>query len=156
MPPQDTVVFAKAVIVGNIAGLTVIIRVTGTRVRPQASMPVHVSVTVPPQTVGIVVKVDVFELPFNKHPPVKPLLYEIVLPVGTPPQATVIFDGAVIIGKLAGFTVIIRVTGNRVRPQASVPVHVSVTVPPQASGIVVKVEVFELPFNKHPPVKPLL
>ena len=43
-----------------------------------------------------------------------------------------------------------------VLPHTSVAVQVSVTVPPQALGIDVKVEVFELPFNKHPPVKPLL
>ena len=67
-----------------------------------------------------------------------------------------IFDGAVIVGKVAGLTVMTRVTGTKVLPHTSVAVQVSVTVPPQAPGIAVNVDVFELPFNKQPSVKPLL
>ena len=130
MPPQATVIFARAVIVGKAAGLTVIIRVTGSRVRPHTSVPVQVSVTVPPQTPGVAVKVEVFELPFNRHPPVKLLLYDIVLPVGMPPQATVIFDGAGIVGKAAGKIWIVREV-VKATPQTAV-LQVSVISSPQA------------------------
>ena len=40
---------AGAVIVGNAAGLTVIVRDTDVIVLPQGSVAVHVSVTAPPQ-----------------------------------------------------------------------------------------------------------
>lgn len=46
--PHATVVFASAVIVGAVAGLTVIFRETETRFLLQASLAVHVSVIVPP------------------------------------------------------------------------------------------------------------
>ena len=67
-----------------------------------------------------------------------------------------IFDGAVIVGKLAGFTVIRRDTETMVLPHTSVAVHVSVTVPPQALGVDVKVDAFDMPLSSQPPLKPLL
>ena len=78
------------------------------------------------------------------------------MPIGTPPQATLILAGAVIVGKLAGLTVIVRDTDTKALLQASVAVHVSVTVPPQALGVDVKVDAFEIPLSSHPPLKPLL
>ena len=60
--------------------------------------------------------------------------------VGISPHATVILAGAVIEGKAAGLTVMILETGAIVLPQASVAVQVSVTLPPQAPGIAVKVD----------------
>jgi hypothetical protein len=60
------------------------------------------------------------------------LVNESVLAAGSPPQATVISDGAVIVGNVAGLTVIVRVTGARILPHASVAVQVSVMIPPQA------------------------
>ena len=46
-------------------------------------------------------------MPLIKHPPLNPLLNDIVLADGTPPQATVISPGAVIVGNAAGLTVIV-------------------------------------------------
>ncbi len=64
--------------------------------------------------------------------------------------------GAVIVGNAAGLTVIVRVTGASALPQASVAVHVSVTVPPQLDGNALNVELAEVPLISQPPVKPLL
>jgi hypothetical protein len=66
--------------------------------------------------------------------------------------------GAVIVGSAAGLTVMVLVTGANALPQASVAVHVSVTVPPQApDGVwVLKVEVAEVPLIRQLPVKPLV
>ena len=75
---------------------------------------------------------------------------------GNAPQATVIFAGAVIVGKVAGLTVIILDTGAKALPHASVAVHVSVTVPPHAPGVAVKVERFEVPLTSQPPANPLV
>ena len=60
--------------VGNAAGLTVITLETGASALPQASVAVQVSVTVPPQAPGVAVKVDGFEVPLNKQPPLNPLV----------------------------------------------------------------------------------
>ena len=79
-----------------------------------------------------------------------------MLGAGTDPQATVIFPGAVIVGKAEGLTVMILVTGVIVLEHASVAVHVSVTVPPQAPGVVLKVELFEVPEMRQPPLRPLV
>ena len=79
-----------------------------------------------------------------------------MLGAGRLPQATVIFEGAVMVGEAAGLTVIILETEAIVLPQASVAVHVSVTVPPHAPGVAVNVEAFEVPLIKHPPVNPLV
>ena len=75
---------------------------------------------------------------------------------GIAPQATVMFAGAVIVGNAAGFTVIVLETEVMVLPQGSVAVHVSVTVPPQAPGVAEKVEGFEVPLIRQPPLKPLV
>ena len=79
-----------------------------------------------------------------------------MLLLGTPPQTTVIFDGAVIVGNAAGLTVIVRDTDAIVLPHTSVAVQVSVTMPPQALGVAVKVEVFDMLLSSQPPLKPLL
>ena len=72
-PPHATVVAPGAVIVGNAAGLTVIIRETDASGLPHISVAVHVSVTGPPQ-LGIALNVDGFELPESKHPPLNPFV----------------------------------------------------------------------------------
>ena len=64
--------------------------------------------------------------------------------------------GAVIVGNAAGDTVIVLDTGASVLPQASVAVHVSVTVPPHAPGVAVNADAFEVPEIVQPPLKPLL
>ena len=64
--------------------------------------------------------------------------------------------GAVIVGKAAGVTVMVLVTGARALPQASVAVHVSVIVPPQAGGGAENVDGFEVPLIRHAPVKLLV
>lgn len=155
-PPQATVIGARAVIVGKVAGLTVIILETLGIVLPQTSIVVHVSVTVPPQAHGVVVNVLAFDVPLIRQPPLNPLVKVIVLGAGTPPQATVIGPGAVIVGNAAGLTVINLNTEAIVLPQLSVAVHVSVTVPPQAPGVVLKMLGFEVPLIKQPPLSPLL
>jgi hypothetical protein len=63
-----------------------------------------------------------------------------LLLLGNPPQATVIFAGAVIVGGAAGLTVMTLVC-IMVLAHASVNVHVSVTVPPQGPGNVPSVDV---------------
>jgi len=154
--PQLTVKGAGADMTGNAAGLTVIIRDTGESGLPHRSVAVHVSVTVPPQGPGIAVNVDGVEVPVIRHPPVNPLLKLIVLGAGMAPQSTVIAAGAVMVGSVAGETVMVLDTGASTLPQPSVAVHVSVTVPPQAPGVVVNVERFDVPVIEHPPVSPLL
>ena len=145
-----------AVIVGNAAGLTVMILVTGTMVLEQASVAVQVSVTVPPQAGGVAEKVEAFDVPEIRHPPLRPLEYDLVEGAGRPPQATVIAEGAVIVGNAAGLTVMVRETEAIVLEQASVAVHVSVTVPPQAGGVAEKVELFDDPEIRQFPLSPLL
>jgi hypothetical protein len=81
------------------------------------------------------------------------LLYDIVLAAGIAPQATVMFEGAVIVGNAAGITVMVLLAGANALPQASVAVHVSVTVPPHAPGVAVNVEAFDVPLIKQPPLK---
>ena len=51
--------------------------------------------------------VDGLDVPLIKHPPLNPLVNDMVLAAGTPPQATVIAGSAVIVGNAAGLTVII-------------------------------------------------
>ncbi len=65
---------AGAVIVGNAAGLTVIVLDTEAIALPQGSVAVHVSVTVPPQAEGVTEKVDGFEVPVIKQPALNPLV----------------------------------------------------------------------------------
>jgi hypothetical protein len=69
-------------------------------------------------------KLERFDVPLIKQPPLNPLLKLIVLGAGIDPQATVIFAGADIIGKAAGLTVIILDTAAIVLPQTSVAVQV--------------------------------
>jgi hypothetical protein len=154
--PQATVIGFKGVIVGKAAGLTVISLETEAMVRPQISVAVQVSVTVPPHTPGVVLKVDKLEVPLISQPPVNPLLNAMVLAAGILPHATVIVPGAVIVGKAAGLTVISLETEAMVLPQISVAVQVSVTVPPHAPGVVLKVDRLEVPLISQPPVNPLL
>ena len=79
-----------------------------------------------------------------------------MLDAGTAPQATVIGPGLVIVGNAAGLTVIVLVTGVSVLPQASVAVHVSIMVPPQAPAgdCALKVDVLEVPEIRQPPLNP--
>ena len=64
---------------------------------------------------------------------------------------------AVIVGSDAGLKVIILDTEVIVRPHGSAAaVQVSKTVPPQAPGVVVKVEGFDVPAIKQSPLSPLL
>lgn len=107
---------------------------TGASVLSQASVAVHVSVTVPIQLAGVVVKVDGFEVPLIRHPPVNPLLYGIVLGGGMESHKTTILPGAVIVGSGAGRTWIVLDTGTNELSQTSVAVQVSITSPPQAPG----------------------
>jgi len=153
--PQATVVSALAVIVGIAAGLIVIVLDTGAKALPQESVAVQVSVTVPPHAFGVAEKVEGFEVPLIKHPPLNPLENGIVLGAGNEPQATVVVAGAVIVGKSAGLTVIVLDTRAKALPQESVAVQVSVTFPPQALGVAENVEGFEVPLTKHPPINPL-
>ena len=115
---------------------------TEAKALPQESVAVHVSITVPPHALGVVVKVEAFEVPLIKHPPVNPLLNEIVLGAGNAPQATVMAAGAVIVGKAAGLTVIVLEV-KIVLPSWSVKVQLSVTDPPQEEGIALRVDVTE-------------
>jgi len=154
--PQLTVNGAGAVMTGSAAGLTVIIRDTGVSGLPQASVAVHVSVTVPPQGPGLAVNVDGLEVPVIRHPPVNPLLKLMVLVAGKAPQSTVIAAGAVIVGSAAGETVMVLDTGASALPQASAAVQVSVTVPPQALGVGEKVDGLDVPDIRHPPLNPLV
>ena len=73
-PPQATVISDKAVIAGKAAGLTVISLLTAFSVLPQPSVAVQLSVTGPPQAVGVAVNVEVLEVPLIKQPPDKLLL----------------------------------------------------------------------------------
>ena len=66
--------FAGTVIVGNAAGLTVIVLDTEAIALPQGSVAVHVSVTVPPQAEGVAEKVDGLEVPVIKQPPLNPFV----------------------------------------------------------------------------------
>ena len=117
------------------AGLTwIILEVVITL--PQ-TVAVQVSVTSPPQAPGIVLKVEL-TVPVSWQLPVKPLSY-VSSWVVAPPQATVIADCTGNDGVKAGLTWMIREV-VMVLPQ-TVAVQVSVTSPPQAPGMVLRVEV---------------
>jgi hypothetical protein len=81
------------------------------------------------------------------------LVNESVLATGSLPQATVTFAGAVIVGNAAGRTVIVLEVVI-VIPVQGVAVQVSVTLPPQALGMVLKAEV-TVPVSSQFPVNPL-
>ena len=66
------------------------------------------------------------------------------------------FEGAVMVGKAAGLTVIVLETEAIGLPQEAGAVQVSVTVPPQGPGVAVNVDGFEVPLIKHPPFNPLV
>jgi len=150
------VISEGAIIVGSAAGVTVIVLVTGVSALPHASVAVQVSVIVPPHAGGIAEKVDISDVPLIKQPPANPLVYGIVLGTGIAPHATVISEGAVIVGNAAGVTVMVLVTGASALPQASVAVQVSVMVPPQAGGIAENVDISDVPLIKQPPANPLV
>jgi hypothetical protein len=99
---------------------------------PHGSVAVHVSVTDPQPLTGDTEKVEGLEVPVIKHPPVKPLLKVMVLGAGIAPQATVVFASAIIVGSVAGLTVIFLETDAIVLPHTSVAVQVSTTTPPHA------------------------
>ena len=75
---------------------------------------------------------------------------------GNEPHATVILAGAVIVGNAAGSTVIVLDTGASALPHGSVAVHVSVAIPPHASGVPVNVDVFDVPLIRQPPANPFV
>ena len=79
-----------------------------------------------------------------------------MLGVNASPQAAALAAGAVIVGSVAGATVIVLVTGAKSLPQASVAVQVSVTVPPQAPGVAENVEGLEVPEMRQSAVNPLV
>ena len=66
------------------------------------------------------------------------------------------FDAAANSGAGAAVIVITLDTGANARPHASVAVHVCVTVPPHAPGIVEYVERFDVPLIKQSPVNPFV
>ena len=115
--------------------LTVTVLDTEAIVLPQVSVAVQISVIVPPQVSVVVVNVDGFEVPLIKQFPLNPFVNDNVLAIGSPPQGIVIVTGpgTAIVGRLAGLTVIILETVTIGLPHLSVAVHVSVTIPPQAS-----------------------
>ena len=72
------------------------------------------------------------------------------------PQVTVTLAGGLPnVGKPAGETVIVLDTGAIVLPQASVPAHVSMIVPPQTPGVAVLVELL-VPLIRQFPEPPLV
>ena len=71
------------------------------------------------------------------------------------PQATVIFAGAVIVGRAAGLTVMVLETEAIVLPQGSVAVQVSVIVPPHPEGVALNVDALDVPVIRHDPLSPL-
>jgi hypothetical protein len=131
--------------------------VIGVKALPQASVAVHVSIIVPLQVEGGAENVEGLEVPLIRQEPVNPLEYGLVLETGAVPQDIVISAGAVIVGRGAGLTVMVRVTGVRALPQASVAFHVSIMVPPQApAGLwAEKVDGLDVPLIRHPPAAPL-
>ena len=72
------------------------------------------------------------------------------------PQATVMFAGAVMVGRAAGLTVIVLETEAITLPHGSVAVQVSVTVPPQAGGVAPNDDALDTPVIKHDPLSPLV
>ena len=115
----------QLLIVGAPVRVTVIVLLTDAKGLLQLSVAVHVSVIIPLQE-GEDVNVEVLDVPLIKQPPLNPLLNESVDEAGIMLiQPTVIFPGAVIVGNVAGSTVIVLVCVD-VLLQASVNVQVSV------------------------------
>ena len=65
---------ANALIVGKAAGRTVICLVTVDNALPHSSIAVHVSTTIPPHAVGVVVNVEALDDPEIMQPPLRPLV----------------------------------------------------------------------------------
>ena len=129
--PHAVVMPAGAVIVGNVAGDTVIVLETGASALPHASVAVHVSVIVPPQADGVAENVEGLEVPVIRHPPVNELVKVRVDAAGIAPHAIVITAGAVIVGRADGFIVIIWVKTSLELVHLSLATNVFVYVPPQ-------------------------
>jgi len=143
--------------VGVVNGRTVTLLDTEASTLPQASVAVHVSVTVVPAAGGPGEYVEIFEVPVIRQLPVSPLVNVKVPGAGIALQATIMSAGAVIVGKAAGLTVIVLETDAIALPQASVAVHVSVITPPvQGSGAADNVDRLEVPLIRHPPASPLV
>ena len=109
--PQATVIGDTDAKAATGVGLTVMNLETEVRVLPQMSVPVQVSVIVPPHAPAGVcaLKVELLEVPLIRQPPLKALLKGIILEEGLLPQAIVIGPGAVIVGKAAVSTVMVPV-----------------------------------------------
>jgi hypothetical protein len=137
-------------------GSTVRVRLTGCKTLPHASIAVQVSVTVPPHGPGTAEKVDGFEVPEIWHTPLSMFLKGKIEGMRIVPQAIVSSPGGIIAGRSAGSTVMVLETLARALPQASVAVQVSITVPPQADGIAVKVDGLETPDRRHAPFRPFV
>ena len=71
-------------------------------------------------------------------------------------ETTVKFDVAAKTACAVGLTVMVLETEASALPHASVAVHVSVTVPPQAPGVAVNVDALEVPDIKQLPERPLV
>ena len=146
---------AGAVIVGKVAGVTVIVRLP-LIVLLHASVNVQLSVNVPPHTLIVPVLIAV-TVPDIRHVPDPEFVYATVGTAGTRSQATVIFTGGdVNTAAGAGVTVIVLDTEASGLPHISVAVHVSVIVPPHAPGDALRVDGLDVPLIKHDPVNPLL
>ena len=98
---------------------------------------VHVSVTSPPQAPGMVLRVDV-AIPLILQSPINPLSYASSWVVA-PPHETLISATVANTGVAAGLMWMI-LDAVIVVPQ-TVAVHVSVTSPPHAPGMVLRVDV---------------
>ena len=64
--------------------------------------------------------------------------------------------GSVRVAAGVGLIEIVLATGAMVLPQGSIAVQVSVTVPPQASGVDEKVEGLDVPEIRQPSANPLV
>ena len=149
-PPQATVMVGAAANSGAAAGDTTIVLVL-VIVLWQASVNVHVSVTLPPHTPGSVLRLDAAD-PLIKQAPLPPLV-NVNDDVTAPPHATVIVPAAANSACAAGLTTMVLVLVI-VCPH-TVAVHVSVTLPPHTPGSVPRVDVAD-PLNKQSPERPLV
>src|SRR5260221_14200553 len=143
MPPQLTVVSAGAVIVGNAAGVTVIVLDTVAITRPHGSVAVQVCVTVPPHAGGVFFFLNIRHPPISTLFPYTTLFRFNVVADGMPPQLTVVSAGAVIVGNAAGVTVIVLDTVAITRPHRSVALLDCGTVPLHAGVVGPKVDAFD-------------
>jgi hypothetical protein len=129
---------------------------TGVKTRPQASVAVQVSVTVPAHP-GIVEKVESADVPALAQAPVNPFVKGILVAAGNAPQIPVIFAGAIIVAN--GSVTVIVLETEKVLPHA-VAVQVSIAVSPATplpqTVVREKVEGAELPVIAQVPVKPFV